>query len=299
MGGQIYATLGVSLSLLLALSWSALLSLPVNWLRYENMFAGFEVSLWQVCVRKGLGTSAVNAVASWGLGKLGVENPLSKALNLLMDQCITVDDAKAQFCAIRIPGTPLDGFCYMWEKVWYGSWACLIAGYIAVVFFVIGAIAMQYYASSHATETGRLTTKFMFTLAPLFVFAGIGAFIFATHDFGKGLPSIIGSGSQAYWGPGFMISAALVPLSFIPLYVQAVFGKVARDEKKRGEYDDDDGEAGQPISHGQQEIQYGASQNYVPQPYPVQQPQQWTAGPSVPTAQYGGQPQASTGGPAW
>jgi len=230
MGGQIYATMGVSLSLLLALSWAALLSLPgVNWLRYENMFAGFEVSLWHVCIRKGLGTSAVGALSSMVLGH---DNALSNAMNAVMDQCISLEDAKAQFCAIRIPGTPLEGFCYMWEKAWYGSWSCLITGYLAVIFFVIGAMSMQYYANSHATETGRMLTRFMFVLAPFLTMVGVGAFLWATFDFGQGLPQVIGTGSQANWGPGFVISLALVPLSFLPLYVMAVFGKVAYNEKK-------------------------------------------------------------------
>lgn len=232
-----YANITVGISGMIAFLWLLFITLPINWIRCENLAFTLQITMYVVYLDKSGLWSAVEGAFTGGSEKL-------------LDEPFWIGEAKDKFCSVRTFTSMLGSdWCDQWEKLYYATWSMVILGYLAALLFAIGAGCMYYYAFSHATETGRIWTKSCLTIAPFVATVGILMFSLFTMSFGNGW-NLLGAsvGATNRWAHGFYLCLVLGILSWIPLYVMMLFAKVDPFEKERGvDYNDEDGvEVGAP-----------------------------------------------------
>jgi len=288
---QVYAMVGSIMSGCVAILWFITLSIPWNYIRSENIINGCNVNLFSVYFTKGTVGWLTHGISS---AIAGDANVVSQTMDQLFEHHTWISDAKEVFCSGGLPSW----LCEEWSKLWIGSWVLMVFGYMGCAFIAIGGYSMYYYVNVHATEVGRKTTTTFLTLGPLCGLIGMTSYIFLTLNFGKtGNAAFMLGSDNSSWGMGLLVGVWLHVMSWIPMYIMAVFSKRSAMEKVRGENPD---EFMDLYGSGAGGLSYTAGYDQQPQSgygYDQQgygQANYGAAGPSSgygqPTSSYGQQP---------
>lgn len=247
MGGgpKLFVILGVGLSCFCSFFWFVLLVCPANWLYVKTAAFDFEVNLFSVFIDKGTVAWAATTVAC------AFDTGVCEWLTAQTGKSEWISEAKHTFCSFRFA-------CDDWNNVWAACWVMVMCGFLGVISFGVGGVSMAYYAMMHATEIGRKTTHVFLWLAPSSVVTGLLFFMMMTMNWGEAAEFRLLNASfttHASYGQGFICACVLSILSFLPIFLMAIFSKANPLEKRHGEDADDLGElyGGYPNSQGMQQ----------------------------------------------
>merc|ERR1719414_665867 len=134
----------------------------------------------------------------------------------------------------------------------HGSMAVLVVGFITAILLVLGGYFMYYYATTHATKTGRIGTRVCLILAPsLNMFT---MFMYLITSFWATLNSTaVPVRLTSNYSSGFFMACILSVFTWLPFYIYSTFSKVDPFEKNEDDQlvlDESDHYAGYTGSYG-------------------------------------------------
>mmetsp|Transcript_49206 Transcript_49206/g.157355 ORF Transcript_49206/g.157355 Transcript_49206/m.157355 type:complete len:326 (+) Transcript_49206:108-1085(+) len=222
MTSAMVANVGSAIAMFLAFLWMVVVCVPLTWVCSQSVIVNFQASLLTVKATKGTLTSVLGFA-----GSMVGANKFSRALDKVFDQNYWMEEGVQEFSGQGLE--LLFHWRHTWTAVKFSSWAMVFCGLLAAALLALGGSFMYYYTHHHATHTGRLWIRICFLMAPTLVFFGLAQYIAMTMDFGKGA-NMHPPATNMYSG-GFVVACALALLSWLPLYMQAVFSKKAENEK--------------------------------------------------------------------
>lgn len=248
--GKYTGSVVVYSSFALAFFWTVLLAVPVGWhIKWGNI-ATFQVGVYAIKSEWNsfLGGKLAEALDKddWKDGEwyeighykeqMCLVGQNARLLGLLASGAVNVLNAVVGGALDALAGgmggaaavmPDFEKMCDAFIQLQWASYTLLFCGLVAVVCFVFGAFAVNFYYKEAAREKTRLLAQVFLSIAPIVLTTAMLLYTFATHDLFGWMGHAMGEHDGWSFNVSFWIAWVMTIFAWIPITAFMAWGKAA------------------------------------------------------------------------